>query len=145
MKQYVHSLICPFCIAEALEEGVGDDLVCFQTFFEETAEEGKPKVRSTCAAAAVHEDGKGADCGRRHLQAGIFSAHAVEESDGKSGAASAVVVGRSTGECSKEVVEGALGDRGGLAQQFVEQVVCILLAKRSGADTARGRCKGSVG
>jgi hypothetical protein len=60
-------------------------------------------------------------------------AQAVKESDGESGAASAFVVGRSTGECSEEAVEGALGDWVGLLQQFVEQVVCVLRTERSGA------------
>ena len=38
MKQHVHSLIRPFCVAEALEEGAGDDLVCLQALPEEAAE-----------------------------------------------------------------------------------------------------------
>jgi hypothetical protein len=42
MKQRVHSLVCLFCVAEAFEKGVGDDLVCLQTHFEEMTEDGKP-------------------------------------------------------------------------------------------------------
>jgi hypothetical protein len=86
------------------------------------------------------------DCGRRQTsQAGSFAAHAVEESDGERGAASAVVVGRRTGERSKEAVQGAPGDRGGLPQQFVEHGVCVLRAERPGADALRGQRKGIVG
>jgi hypothetical protein len=67
------------------------------------------------------------------------------ESDDEGGAACAVLVGRSTGERSKEAVEGAPRERGGLSQQFVEQVVCVLRAWRSRADALRGRRKGGVG
>jgi hypothetical protein len=72
-------------------------------------------------------------------------AHTVEESDGKSGSASAVVVRWSTAECSEEAVEGMLGDLVGLPQQFIEQVVCVLPAERTGEDALRGRRKGSMG
>jgi hypothetical protein len=41
-QQHVDSFICLFCIAEALEEGVGSDLVRLQAYSKETAEEGKP-------------------------------------------------------------------------------------------------------
>lgn len=95
------------------------------------------------AAAAVHEDAIGVDCGRRHMRAGFFSAHAVEESDGKGGAVpDAGGGGGGTGEGVKEAVEGALGDRGGLPQQFVEQLVCVFRAERPFANTPRGRGKG---
>jgi hypothetical protein len=42
MKQQVDSIIGPFCIAEALEEGAADDLICLEACPEEEAEEGKP-------------------------------------------------------------------------------------------------------
>jgi hypothetical protein len=42
MKQHGHSLVCSFCVAEALEEGAGGDLVCLEARPEEAAEEGKP-------------------------------------------------------------------------------------------------------
>jgi hypothetical protein len=116
----------------------------FRAYSKETAEEGKPQVRATHAAAAVHEDAIGAGCGLRYLLATIFSANAVEESDGEGGAASAAVVGRSTGERSEEAVEGAVGNRVGLLQQFVKQVVCVLRTELSGAGALRSRCKGSV-
>jgi hypothetical protein len=41
-QQHVDSLICPLCIAQALEEDVGGDLARLQANSEETAEEGKP-------------------------------------------------------------------------------------------------------
>jgi uncharacterized protein YbaR (Trm112 family) len=41
-QQHVDSLICPLCLAQALEEGVGGDLVYLQSNSEEAAEEGKP-------------------------------------------------------------------------------------------------------
>jgi hypothetical protein len=41
-QQHVDSLICPFCITQALEEGVGGDLARLQANSEETIEEGKP-------------------------------------------------------------------------------------------------------
>jgi hypothetical protein len=42
MKQQVQSLIGPFCIAEALEEGAADDHIFLEARPEEEAEEGKP-------------------------------------------------------------------------------------------------------
>jgi hypothetical protein len=41
-QQHVDSLLCLLCITQALEEGVGGDLVRLQAYSEETAEEGKP-------------------------------------------------------------------------------------------------------
>ena len=41
MKQHADSLVCPFGVAEALEEGAEDDRVCLQAPPEETAEEDK--------------------------------------------------------------------------------------------------------
>jgi hypothetical protein len=41
-QQHVDSFLCPFCIAEALEESVGGELVCLQAYTKETAEEGNP-------------------------------------------------------------------------------------------------------
>jgi hypothetical protein len=41
-QQHVDSLLCPFCITQALQEDVGGDLAQLQANSEETAEEGKP-------------------------------------------------------------------------------------------------------
>ena len=146
MEPHADSLVCPFCEAKAPDEGVCVDAVCPQARPEEAAEEGKPQVRATRAAAAVHEDAIGVDCGRRHTRTGLFLAHAVEESDGKGGAISdAGGRGRGTGEDGKEAVQGAHGDRGGLTEQIVEQVVSVFRAERPGANTLYGRNKGVSG
>jgi hypothetical protein len=85
MKQHVDSVVGPLGLAEALEEVVGDGLVCLEARPEETAEEGEPKVRATRAAAPVREDAVGVHCGTRHQPAGFRSAHTVEEGDGEVG------------------------------------------------------------
>uniref|UniRef100_A0A8R7VEG6 Uncharacterized protein n=1 Tax=Triticum urartu TaxID=4572 RepID=A0A8R7VEG6_TRIUA len=96
-------------------------------------------------AAAAHEDAVGVDCERHHPRAGFITTDAIEEGEGEGGPISADFGGRRTGEGGKEAVEGAPGDRGGLPQQFVEQVVCIVLAERPSADALCCRGKGGAG
>jgi hypothetical protein len=41
VKQHVRSLICPLCLAEDLEEGANDNVICLEARPEEAAEEGE--------------------------------------------------------------------------------------------------------
>jgi hypothetical protein len=48
-------------------------------------------------------------------------------------------------EAGEKAVQGAPQDQSVLAQQFIEQVVCVLRAERPGADALRGGGKGDMG
>jgi hypothetical protein len=49
------------------------------------------------------------------------------------------------GEGSKEAIQGALWDRSGLTEQFVEQVVSVFRTELASADALRCRREGGVG
>lgn len=144
VKQHVESLICPLCVAKALEEGAEDDLVCLQARLEETGEEGECQIRAARAAAAVHEDAIGEDIWLRHPSSGA-SGQTAKEGNGQGGAISAGCRRGRAGEGSRKVIQGTLLDTIALPQQFVEQVVCVLPGERARARPLRRGGEGGVG
>jgi hypothetical protein len=101
------------------------------------------QVRAVHAAAAVHQDGVGMFRGS-HRQWTSPSGYMVEEGDGEGRAVAAGGGDRRTGEGSKKCVQATHGDGSGLAEQFIEQVVCVLRAESPGANTLRGGSNGGV-
>jgi hypothetical protein len=75
----------------------------------------------------------------------MTSGHAAEEGDGEREAVAACGRWWRTGEGGEKAVQGARRYWSVLAQQFVEQLVCVLRAELPGAGLLRGGGKGDVG
>jgi hypothetical protein len=75
----------------------------------------------------------------------MASGQPAEENDGEREAVAAGGRWWRAGEGGEKAVQGARVYRSALAQQFVEQVVCVLRAQRPGPGTFRGGGKGDVG